>query len=135
MINSLNNTNQSSMFQCFVFSISPQTYSSGKNIKIFAKMKLKICFSIWSQVYSEIFCIKVGFFHCRLDSILCILIFLLVEVWIVKFVSGMLKHHAALEYLTSVIILDRPNVIYMFFFLNMSISEATLFNLLHLFHR
>ena len=46
VINSLNNTNQSSMFQCFVFSISPQTYSSVKNIKIFAKMKLKICFSI-----------------------------------------------------------------------------------------
>ena len=56
-----------------------------------------------------------GFFHCRLDFILCILIFFLVEVWIVKFVSGMLKHHAALEYFTSVIILDRPNVIYMFF--------------------
>nr|CAB3456737.1 unnamed protein product [Digitaria exilis] len=51
--------------------------------------------------------------HSRFGSILCILIFLLVEVWIVKFASGMLKHHTALEYFASVFNLihsstDRP---------------------------
>jgi len=40
---------------------------------------------------------------------------LLVEVWIVKFVSGMLKHLAALQYCPSVIILDKPIAIDNFF--------------------